>query len=548
MKKARVWLWGLGALAVMSALGAILTGRTLDDTMHPFVLAERGPFGLYDFLGPSDVPHHRSTGFLPWWTSPALSMRFFRPLSSLDLALDHLYLDGGGLLSHIHGLLWFVLLIALSYHLFAALVGQEAARFATPLYALASWHTMSLAFVAARHTVVTACLAVGCFALFVRFVEKGHRSALWGSTLAFALALLAGESALLVVPLLLGWAIARRGFRPTLLATAPIVSTTLLYLCCYISSDWGAQGSSLYLSPKTWLFWRELPFRWLSLAGDLFGSLATDSALLGARPIQLVWGVLSLLAGWRALRWLWSRERGQARNLAGLVLGALGALVPASAAMPGGRSLVVVGLAASALFGKVLATWLTATARGESPRWVGAWVLLFGVGLHPLFRAVIAWDLRRQGRDMIELAERVETACAGRLVLAVGTLDMNISFVPYILASSGRGMPSAIHVLSMAPGRHELRRLRPGRYELAIAGDFFASMWSRNHSTQPLRVGTKVELEHATVSVIADRAPTRLALELDSVVAPCWVTSGPSGIVFLDSSVDVSRWTPTKIR
>src|SRR5690606_1135208 len=99
---------------------------------------------------------HRFMGRLPWWTSDALRMRFFRPLSSLDLAVDHLWLDRGGFLSHLHGLLWHMALLFVAHRLLSRLFDQTTAHFATALYAVAGWHTMPLAFVAARHATVTA--------------------------------------------------------------------------------------------------------------------------------------------------------------------------------------------------------------------------------------------------------------------------------------------------------------------------------------------------------------------------------------------------------
>ncbi len=533
--------WLLVAATTLLALGV---GPTLDDHIQSVILGQRGPLALYDFLGPAEVEAHRVAGQLPWWTSPDLSMRFFRPLSSLDLAMDHWALDGGGPLSHLHSLLWYGALLLLMHQLYRALFDGETARLATPLYALASWHAMPLAFVAARHAVVTAVFAVASFLVLVRS-SAGSRYASVAATLPFTLALLAGEGALLVVPLMLGWAMTRLEFMAGLRRTAPILALASSYSVSYAIAGLGAQGSSLYLSPLSTEFAAELPARWLTLAGDVWGSFSTDTALLGARPAQVVWGVVSLLLMTRVLRWMVRYNAPHAKLLIGLSCGAFVAMIPASAAMPGGRALIVVGLAGSALFGSGLATLNRhRSVHSAQAKWLLAWVWVFGVGLHPVVRVALAWDLRRLGTSTISVAETLSRQCSGDVVLAAGALDMSLNYVNYALAARDWPAPRAVHLLSMAPGQHRLTQTGAREFELTIDGDFFAWPFSRNHSNTPLRSGTTARLRDLELQLLATAPQTRLRLTVPPGVTPCWLTSGPDGLRLIRFDPPSTQWTP----
>lgn len=545
MKSARWMVNGCWVLVVATTLVAMTVGPTLDDYFHPLILRERGPLALYDFLGPDDIERHRYAGDLPWWTSPELSMRFFRPLSSLDLAVDHLFLDGGGLLSHLHGLVWYGVLLVLVYKLYCALFDPRIARFATPLYALAGWHAMPLAFVAARHTLMTAVFAMWSFYAVVQSHNSRRRCA-WFAALVYLVALCAGESALLVVPLMFGYAVARGGVWSALMRLAPIVGLTLMHSAVYAAAGFGARGSSLYLAPFSRGFVRELPARWTSLAADAFGGLPMDLTLLGARPLQVVWGILALsLLGW-VLRWQLRGDPARGKLLLGLVCGSLVSMIPASAAMPGGRALVVIGLSAGACFGTVLAE--LAREASNPRRWQQAcsfiWVTVLGVGLHPAIRVIFAWDLRRLGDEVATLAHELGRRCHGRVILAPGALDMNIGFVNYFLELHGMPGPRGVHLLSMAPGRHTLTIFDAGEFELAVDGDFYASFWSRNHSDEPLRAPMEVKLRDVDVTLLATEPQTRLKVSVTTGAEVCWVTSGDGGLTVMTPVERTHSWTP----
>src|SRR5690606_31214106 len=138
-------------LVAATTILALVVGKSLDDYIHE-QFVERGAWlSLYDFFGGEEVGPYRLRGHLPWWAAPELSLRFFRPLSSFFLAFDHHVLDGGWLLSHLHGLGWYLAVLFVAHRVLRQLVGRVAAVPATAIYALASWHTFPLTFIPSLH-------------------------------------------------------------------------------------------------------------------------------------------------------------------------------------------------------------------------------------------------------------------------------------------------------------------------------------------------------------------------------------------------------------
>ena len=75
-----------------------------------------GPLNLYGFSWDASarLGFEKNKGFAPWWASEQIKTNFFRPLSSLTLALDFSLWPDRPLLMHVHSLLWFCLLIVLT--------------------------------------------------------------------------------------------------------------------------------------------------------------------------------------------------------------------------------------------------------------------------------------------------------------------------------------------------------------------------------------------------------------------------------------------------
>src|SRR5262245_53768252 len=95
-----------GPLATVLLVAVLLVGLAVqlptfrvgffaDDYVHQLVLADDAAtpiphWNLYDFGSAADwAEFGAARGALPWWTASDWTIRFFRPLTSLSLVLDH---------------------------------------------------------------------------------------------------------------------------------------------------------------------------------------------------------------------------------------------------------------------------------------------------------------------------------------------------------------------------------------------------------------------------------------------------------------------------
>src|SRR5262245_32056222 len=102
----------IAVLAVVISLPTLGVDPMLDDLLHTFILrgnAVPGASGriwdLYRFADGPGVSKAIDLGLYPWWTSSHLHLAFFRPLSSLWLAFDHLVLGNRIALAHLESCL-----------------------------------------------------------------------------------------------------------------------------------------------------------------------------------------------------------------------------------------------------------------------------------------------------------------------------------------------------------------------------------------------------------------------------------------------------------
>src|SRR5262245_16852463 len=94
--RARAWtalqskrgLWWVAAAGALASLPGLAIGLNTDDHLHRLnVLAGIDVWSMFHIAG-EQVPRARGLGTLAWWTSPDLSVIFFRPLASLTHWID----------------------------------------------------------------------------------------------------------------------------------------------------------------------------------------------------------------------------------------------------------------------------------------------------------------------------------------------------------------------------------------------------------------------------------------------------------------------------
>ncbi|MBL8681484.1 MAG: hypothetical protein JNK05_20125 [Myxococcales bacterium] len=358
---------------------------------------DANPLRLYEFTrSPEHTRQLIDSGTLPWWSSPSLHLRFFRPLSSAVFAFEHRALGGSALVSHAHSLLWFALLLVASARLFRAVLERRTALLALWLLALSPHTSTGALWVAARNGMCAATVAIFALDRYARARKSGREPPTIGVAALFVLALAFGEIALGFVPLLvaLEWALTPdSNWRTRIRTNAPTLAIAATYLLLYGRFGYGAGGSGLYLDPFCELgqALRELPIRLGVLLLDATLSVPSEIYLMApaARPALAAVGLGA--TGLVALALHRTRDassREEHRALVALFVGSLFAIAPGLFGILGGR-LLSIGFVG--FFAAIAALWSRALSRRHDRRAAAyatiAAIVAFRVVLATMFRA-----------------------------------------------------------------------------------------------------------------------------------------------------------------
>lgn len=390
------------ALALLCTSGALTLGLTADDYFH--LAAVRGgaksaglarqPWDLFAFVR-GDAPSAQwliDDGTLPWWSDKATVIAFFRPLSSLTHWLDYHFWPTQPALIHLHSLLWFALLLVVVSRLFRHVIKPLwVANLALFLYALDDARASVVGWVATRNLLVAMTFGFLALLLHHRARVEGDRASRWLAPATFAIALLAGESAVQVCGYLFAHAlfIDRGSWRARLAALAPYAGLLLLWRIPYSLLGYGARGSGLYFDPghEPLQFLAALSVRLPTLLlaqfalvfSDLYDAVTTLAPQLV--PFYLALAALVIAAMVWLVRPLWRMEPA----VRFWTVGALLATIPVCAGPIDDRLLVGPGVG----FAAVLAYLLSALLDGTYPAKASKLVKTAGLSL-ALLHGVIA--------------------------------------------------------------------------------------------------------------------------------------------------------------
>ena len=336
------------AVGLLAHLPCVAWGFFADDYGHQLVLAGDGnhatmtAWNLYDFgeaPGPGDWTYER--GVYPWWTDTDWKVRFFRPLASLSLRLDHAIFGTWAPGYHLSALVLFGMLLVAAHGLYRALgLGPGVSALATLVLALEDGTTMPVGWTANRNSLVEALLAVLALLVVVRQTRVG-----WGTTvLALGLAVgavLSKESGVVVLVLVgiaLLWrdrgALAARvgaAFAFAAAAAYPVGLSLAGYgvRCVFYPTPWG--GTEEFLARLALLIpgapaSMASPFAldYLTLYPELFPDSVGTAVLLCPGILALSWNVFRRVSSARAL-----------------MLGACLTLIPQASAPPSDRLYLV---------------------------------------------------------------------------------------------------------------------------------------------------------------------------------------------------------------
>jgi hypothetical protein len=522
--------WPLGVvLAVGTVLRwpALRSPPWLDDYTHAAMVegtfpAHRGPLDLYDFVGDADRAQLFQRGVLPWWSSPELKIRFFRPLSSAILWADHKLFDHAPFPQHLHSLAWWVGVVLAAHALFEALLSRRVALAATTIFALAPCHTVPIAWLANREELLSVFFGIlGVRALLAK--EASLRSVLI-ATLTFSLSLLSGEYALCFGGYALASAWLHEGsWRSRAARVLSFAAPAAVYLWLRERLGYGTAGSSFYRDPlrEPWFFVAQVPRRVAALLLDVWYTLDSDGWTVTSSPwivaLVLVPG-MGLLAA--ALKRSIEGAAPHARRVRFFFLtGSLLALLPVLPVAPSPRVAMAAVLGAAPLVALILEeAWFPAQQDGRTSQ-VGQIAATFLAFAHLVHGPASSWLEARAFRTSAEsfrshgawLREHVGDPARARVFMPRANWQ-TVLFQQFAIAP--RGVPPAEwRTLALAP--HVLvLRIDTHTVDVVVAkqSSFFPTGPNDLFRNTPLNEGDEVDVPgiHVTVLSVGGDRPVRI--------------------------------------
>ncbi len=519
------------AAALVASLPSLPTGFYLDDHVHQYALSGLpGPGGglrLYDFTpaDPTQLAQYIRQGPYPWWTSPELKVRFFRPLSSALMQADRVAFGDDAVRWHLHSLCWGLALVVAGWLLLRRLLPGLAGPLALLFFALSQSHAMAVLWIANRNALVAAVPALFGFAAHLRWRQDGWRPGAFLSSALYALALCGGEAALGLLAYPLAWELlAGPGrWRERLRALLPVLVPAAAYVAVYRLGGFGARDSGIYLDPgaEPLAYAAAAPVRFVVLAGNLLVDAPVDLWLPApaARPYIVAESLLGLaLAAWLFRRMASDAPPEERRVARFLAVAAALALVPTVATFPMARLVLPASLAGAALLALFARTlW----RRGPRPL---LWLLLLThVGLSGLYWPGLARFAGgvRDRVDQAVAAMEVERDWERLRVVVLNCPDpAAFLYMPLQRAVAQRTSPRAWLTLTQLQRDLRLTRVSERAFELEVVdGRLLDSVYEQVVRTmaKPFAVGDTVQLDGADVTVLAvdEGHPTRIRFTLD---------------------------------
>jgi hypothetical protein len=474
----------------------------------------------------------RESSYIPWWSAEDLSIRFFRPLSSLFLWIDFKAFAQTLWIAHLHSIAWFLALVTVVVVLHRRVIDDtRTAMLASVMYAIAVGPAAPAAWISARHTTIASVFGLLALALHLRRRETGS-GGVAGAVLPpvlVGISMLGGELSLAALALIFAYELfGRAGIdssRRRVVALVPYAVLAGAYLIFYTAAGYGARATGLYVSPIT------EPLRFVAAAAlrvpIFLGELVAVSPALAVtarpdlQPGHATWGLVT--TGLVALLLLVLRRRldaSERRALRWLIPGALVSLLPGASGVLGGRALLP-ALVASTLLVAILLRHGLAAARERSRPLAGRivlWSVVIVLGLaHLVYAPFVRVAVTRLWTGLASDTERIAAAipdCGPRFVVLASHDPTIITYVPAAM-TPGREV-ERFRVLSTAPNDHRLENITASGFDVVVVGERGVSFWERVYRDEPLKAGDVVELSDVRVEVVdaVELGPTRLRVDL----------------------------------
>jgi hypothetical protein len=505
------------ALTLALSMRALSLGRYLDD-LWVFVNVKRGasPWSLCS-VDRLDIARARYIGALPWWGSRDLGGKFIRPLASWMHYFELTHWPNAIWLMHLENVIAYCVLVWVATRLYRRLgLDTRSAALASLMFAVDDGHAMSVGWISARNTLLTAIFAFACVLAYVkgRQAEQPHVSSM--SAVYLALALLCSESGVSGFAYVVAYALLldKTALSARLRSMIPHLLVLGCWAALYLGMHAGARGTTLY---------RDLGAPWSVLGQGLLDLPVWIFALLGPSFANFSLSLPSMSMRVAALLllvplglWVWPALR--RHPLGGFfALGALLCVPPLFTTLPQDRLLIAASFGA---FGLIACAFELLRQRSTRLRRWGAYAfagmhLVLAPCLFVLGLSTIAWMARPNER----VFDALQNAGGQEVVLLNAPSDWLPPAVFSMLYDADVRLPASFHQLYSGAGRMLIERLEPNSLEITISRGWgglpYESMVSSSVRGLP-RVGDVFPLANMRVRVLAATAeglPERVRFE-----------------------------------
>lgn len=455
----------LAALVCALCLPSLCVGLVLDDHLLAYRLTQAGTArwqGVWDAFS-FGSPHEREAlldlGVLPWWSDPALRLRFLRPLAALWHLFDFTVVRAPWLM-HVESL---ALLFALNLSVGAWYVrlfahAPRVSALAFIFFALAPGHGFVASWIANRNSCLATLFAVFSLLAHDRARSRQEPAFQLLSLLMLLVSLGSSELGSGALGLLVAYAIFldRGSLSARWVALLPTLLLAGSWLALYRAWGYGAHASSLYLDPVGEP-WRVLQGLTLRLPILLFGQwvlpIVSGTALLSRAATTIFAGASAciLCAFIPALR----RALGSDPRARFCGLAAIAGLLPVISTVPHDRLTLLSDVGSCGLFAHLadyaiehgVRSWLVGLVRVR---------VVMSALLIPVY-AVSLLQQRALTGDLLEHSLREPELAHQSLIFVNAPSAYFPAFIIPIRARSGGPVPRRV------------RALVPGIYPLTIA-------------------------------------------------------------------------------
>ena len=512
-------LWWITGLAFLLAAGSFGVGLSTDDHVAR-ANAQQGfvnPLTAFGFRPQPGLD--RSSGYLAWWSSPELSVKFLRPLSVLTHA-DFILWPNAVWAMHGINILLYTVLAGLAWWLYRTLIpGAAIAALATLLFTVDEGHAQAVGWISSRNTVLCAVFGLAAIGLHVRARQRG-KTETWKSASCFALALLAGEGGSATFAYLIAYEVAFEtgALRERVSRLWAHLSVSVLWLMLYLGGHYGVHGPSFYreLSDPLSVIGNGLADLPLWIAGLLGPSLIGSTLVLPPVSTRLIAAAVCL-----PVCIVIARTVPPTRENRFFALGALLCLPPLFTTVTQDRLLIMASFGA---FG-VLSSFIFAAAQAARRMLrVLGWSML---AIHGGLAALLFMPMLSGGTGPIELGSRALVAALPKeateqVVLVNVPLELLPMYARYIVREqSDRTPPELLQQLYAGASELTLTRVDDSTLEVHAKQGWGASPIERifgNIRDMP-REDEVVQLDRMQLRVLAstsDGRPERVQFRFPS--------------------------------